>query len=292
MKILLSIIFQVVFFTTAFGQEYEFIGILKFDTTSMISYRLVFTENNGKISGYSITDLQGENETKNRIEGTYNKKTKEFSFVEKEIDYTKSKVSQRDFCYVHFQGKLTLTDKSTLKGKFKGLFKNNAECVNGSLHLAASGKAYERMNKINKKIQKSKKVDVETKEKANLNKMLDSLKMNTLKSEDITSVFFNCADVELELWDAGKEDGDRISVFVDDKIVLNNYEIKNAKKIIKMHMNGNEAIIKIVAQNTGEIAPNTAKIKLRCPDKELDLMTILDKDNTTTLKIVRKNQQE
>ena len=73
--------------------NYEFYGALKLNGNdkTIITYRLVFTEQNGKISGYSVTDLDGAHETKNVISGTYDKSKKQFSFQEKEILYTKSK---------------------------------------------------------------------------------------------------------------------------------------------------------------------------------------------------------
>lgn len=290
MKLLRFFIFISLIVTNSYSQEYEFVGILRFNATSMISYRLVFVENNGKLTGYSITDMQGENETKNRIEGTYDKKTKQFKFEEKEIDYTKSKVDKGNFCYVHFSGKLTLKEKSTIKGKFEGLFKNKTKCINGNLHLSSSGKAYERLNALAKKIQNSKKIDAETKEKINLNKMMDSLKMNILRPDEVTSVFFGEDDVQMEIWDAGKEDGDRISVYVDNKPVLENYEVKNIKKVLKLHLNADNASVRIVALNTGSIAPNTAKVALFSKDKRIELSTILDKNNTTVINIEKRNQ--
>lgn len=292
MRVLLIIIFQFIFCTCVFAQQYELMGVLKFNTTSMISYRLLFTEENGKVVGYSITDLQGENETKNRIEGNYDKKSKIFSFSEKEIEYTKSKVTQADFCYVHFSGKLVLSDKSTLKGKFKGLFKNNATCVNGSLHLVAAAKMSQKIAKTTKKLQKSKRVNTADKEKLDLNRVLDSLKTNLLRSNDITSVYLNSNEVELELWDAGQEDGDKVTVYVNDKILLNNYEIKREKKIIKLSLLTGESVIKIVALNTGTIAPNTAMISIRSNDKTIKLQSHLDKNNFTVVKVVRKNQND
>jgi hypothetical protein len=258
----------------------------------MISYRIVFVENNGKISGYSITDLHGENETKNRIEGTYNKKNNQFVFEEKEIDYTKSKISQIDFCYVHYTGKVTLNDKGTLKGNFNGIFKNGTKCVNGSLNLVASAKASARVSKVNKKIQKSKKVDQATKDRINLNGVLDSLKVNVLNKDEITSVFLNSATADLEIWDAGKEDGDKIAVYVNDKPVLANYTITHEKKVIKLQLGDKEATIKIEALNSGTIPGNTAKFKLIAPGKEVELMTQLDKDSFTTIKVYRRNQGE
>ena len=58
---------------TGYSQvNYEFYGALKLNGNdkTIITYRLVFTELNGKINGYSVTDLDGVHETKNIISGT------------------------------------------------------------------------------------------------------------------------------------------------------------------------------------------------------------------------------
>ena len=45
--------------------NYEFFGAIKLNGNdkTLITYRLVFEENNGKIKGYSVTDLDGSHET-------------------------------------------------------------------------------------------------------------------------------------------------------------------------------------------------------------------------------------
>ena len=50
-------------------KRFEFFGGLKLNGNdkTLITYRLVFELSNNKINGYSITDLGGDNETKNSI---------------------------------------------------------------------------------------------------------------------------------------------------------------------------------------------------------------------------------
>ena len=70
------LLFFIGFNIFAYSQsQYEFFGVLRLygNEKNIISYRLVFNENNGKISGYSITDLDGAHETKNEIFGTFDK---------------------------------------------------------------------------------------------------------------------------------------------------------------------------------------------------------------------------
>jgi len=52
------------------------------DKTIIMGYKIVFTETNGIIEGYSISDINGPNETKANIKGIYNKKSKAFNFTE------------------------------------------------------------------------------------------------------------------------------------------------------------------------------------------------------------------
>jgi hypothetical protein len=54
----------------------------------LLHYIFNFSDFNGVLKGYSITDMGGDNETKNVIKGNYNKKTKAFSFYEDDILYT------------------------------------------------------------------------------------------------------------------------------------------------------------------------------------------------------------
>ena len=163
------------------GQNsYEFFGAIKLNGSekTIITYRIVFEENKGIISGFSVTDLDGSHETKNTIKGTYDKKTKFFSFQEKDILYTKSKYAQSSFCFVNFSGKVKLVDNtSKLEGTFNGLYKNKTKCIDGTITLIGSNKIYNFANRINKKIQESKKVDDATKQKVNPIKAIDSLKL-------------------------------------------------------------------------------------------------------------------
>ena len=254
----------------------------------MISYRLVFTEVNGKIDGYSVTDLQGENETKNKITGTYNSKTRILDFKEKDIEYTKSIVSKNNFCYLHFTGKVTISEKSSIKGKFNGLFKDGKECINGSLELVGSKKAFDRITKINQKFQKSKKIDPVIKENVDLNKTVSSLKVNTLRKNEKTSFFVDSASIQIEIWDNAKEDGDEVSIYVDDKILLKNYKALNEKKYLNVPLDKMITTIRIEANNTGTIGKNTVVFAFSDNKAKIELISDLEKNDITTIRIIKE----
>lgn len=270
--------------------DHEFIGGIKLNDSTVITYLINFSEKDGNVTGYSITDLLGPDETKNIIKGSYDVKTKEFSFKEDDIEYTKSEYLPQDFCYIHFNGKLKISNKSSfIKGRFNGLFKDNQACIDGEIHLVGSEQLYLKLNKLDQKIAKSKRVDSITKTKVSLVKMLDSIKTNSLKEGENTSVFWNSNKLVLEIWDAGKEDGDIVSIYVDGKLVLDKFMISHATKTIEVELRNKLTEIRIEAINIGDIAPNTANIKLFDSNKEIDLFTDLSYRKSTTITVVRRN---
>ena len=276
-----------------FGQaNYEFFGILKLngDSKSMISYRINFEEKNGKIKGYSITDLEGDHETKNVITGTYDAKSKIFNFKENEILYTKSTFSQNSFCFINYVGKIKLVNKnSKLEGDFKGIFKNNSTCINGTLSLIGSDKIYEKLNTMSKKIQNSKKIDQNTKNEVNPVQFMDDLKLNKLTKNQNMSVVWEDKKIKIEIFDAGKEDGDKINLYNGTKLILSNYEITNKKKIIEFEIEKDNLEFTIEAVSEGTIAPNTAKVILVDKNRAFELMTNLSKSEKAKITFIKKD---
>lgn len=287
-KILFFFLFSLNFYSQS---KYEYFGALKLngDDKTIISYRLVFIEDKGKIEGYSLTDLGGNHETKNKISGTYNEKTKNLKFKEEDVLYTKSPLSDDVFCFVNFSGKVKLTDeKNKIDGDFKGFFKNRTKCIDGTLTLIGSKKIYKLLNKINSKIQKSKKVDNVTKVKFNPIHILDSLKVNNLGKDQNLSVFVKSDKIQLEIWDSKIEDGDKIDLFQNGKKIIDNYTVLNKKLVINVKLDSEKNIFRIEAISEGEIKPNTAMIQLIDDDKTYELSTNLKKGEKTSITIIRK----
>lgn len=271
--------------------EHEFLGVLFLnnDQSKMISYRLVFEEKNGKISGYSITDLDGDHETKNIISGVYDKKSNVFSFKEEDILYTKSSYEENSFCYINFEGNLKkIESKSRLEGNFTGTFKNKKKCIDGKLNLLGTAKVYERLSKIDAKIQKSKRMAPEIKEKTQMTKTLDSLKINKLSKDENLNVFWKSAKAKFSIWDSGKEDGDIVTIYHNEKAILNKYKITNSKKVFEVEINEGLNTFKIIAHNEGEIAPNTVNIEIIDNERVFELMSNLKAGESSKITIIKK----
>lgn len=288
-----SLVFFLLSYITSFAQgNYEFFGAIKLNGNdkTLITYRIVFEEKNGKITGYSITDLDGSHETKNTIEGTYDKKQKILTFQEKDILYTKSKFAQSSFCFVNFSGKVKLVDNnSKIDGNFKGLYKNKTKCIDGVVNLVGSSKIYNLASKVNKKIQKSNKIDDQIKIKSNPLAILDSLKINKLSKDQNLNVFWESKRIKIEIFDAGKEDGDIINIYHNGKLILENYKVKNEKKIISIPLDLSiENEFKIFAINEGSILPNTAKIILIDEKRTFELLTSFKKNESASITLIKK----
>jgi hypothetical protein len=294
MKNLTKFIIIVLFISlNAFSQDnFEFFGAIKLNGNdkTLITYRIVFQEKSGIIHGYSITDLDGSHETKNTITGTYDKKKKLLTFQEKDILYTKSKFAQSSFCFVNFSGKVKLVDNnSKIEGNFKGLYKNKTKCIDGVINLVGSTKIYNLASKVNKKIQKSKKIDAQIKIKSNPLAILDSLKINKLSKDQNLNVFWESKKIKIEIFDSGKEDGDVISLFHNGNIILENYKVKNEKKVLSIQLDTsipNE--FKILAINEGTIIPNTAKIILIDEKRTFELLTSFKKNESASITLIKK----
>lgn len=271
--------------------QYEFFGALKLNGNDkeIISYRIVFEENKGVVSGFSITDLGGEHETKNKIVGTYDKKKKWLTFRESTIVYTKSKITRNSFCYVNFSGSVVLAGKNPkLDDKFQGLFPDKSKCIDGTIQMIGAKKIIQTVKRVEKKIKNSKRVDEATKEKYNPIKMMDSLASNTLRAKQNLKVFTKDNTITVEIKDSGVEDGDRINLYINGKVILSDYTVKIAPKVVKITLDQAETDITIEALNEGESAPNTADVILRDSQNEIKTISKLKKGNSTIVTIIKE----
>jgi hypothetical protein len=274
----------------SFSQEnYDFIGVIQLPDNSIISYRVFFTETKGDINGFSVTDLQGNHETKSIISGKFDKENYKLTFEESEIIYTKSDELTSDFCFIHFNGKLKLNNsKALIEGSFEGLYNDGVKCTNGSIKLVGEDALYKKANKLSKKINKTNRIPDSIKSSFSPVKMINNLKMNTLKSNNNINVYTTSENYSIKLWDAGKEDGDKIFLYLNGKILMSKYEVVKQVKEIDIKLVKGVNVLKIVAYNNGLIAPNTAKIVITDGVLKHDLSTNLSKGEFAKITIIRK----
>lgn len=289
-KFLLFFLIWILFPHIGSAQTYTFYGVLKLEGTQqeLIPYKLVFSESNEKINGYSVTDFRGENETENIITGTYNDKTKVLSVKEKDIIYTKSPVSENLFCFVNFHSKIKLTNKKAyINTNFNGLFKNGKKCIDGKVMMIGTGTVFKLLNKVNNKIQKSKKLDDQQKQQYNVYHLFDSLQTQNLSDKQDLTVFVDTDSITFVIWDSDVEDGDEINFYQNGKVILPNYIVQKAKKYLHIKLDKRKNVFKIEALNQGTQGLNTAMVNI-IGDNSVKFLTNLKTGQSTSVTILRK----
>lgn len=270
--------------------ENKYVGFIKLKDTLLIKYRLEFSESNGKISGYSLTDFGGEHETKSKISGDYDQTNHKISFKEVELIYTKSPVSldDFDFCNIHLESSKFKLGSNELSGDFKGRFSDGTQCINGELAMSSVEKVANRVAKFSKKVQKSKRIEDSIKDKMKNLKILDSLNLNVLKKNEVTSVFTKSKVMKFYIYDGGKIDKDVVTILSEGKIVLLNYEISENKKVIEIPIKSKKTTITIISNSVGAIGTNTTVLEIVDDVNNIKTLTSLNKDEKTYIDIFQK----
>lgn len=291
MKILKIFLFLVLTSQFLLGQNNnKYAGFIKIQDTLLIKYKLEFIEDNGTISGFSLTDFGGAHETKSKIVGRYDKESKLLSFKEVEIIYTKSPVSldAYDFCNVNFEPSKFKLGADKLSGDFKGRFSDGKECIDGELAMSSVEKIANRINKFTNRVQKSKRIEDSTKQKVQNLKILDTINLNVLKKGEVTSVIVKSSDVNFLVYDAGQIDDDIVTIKQDGKSILSKYRITDKKKILSVNMNKEKISLTIHSDSEGTIGSNTAIIEIVNGDNTIKTMTNLKKGETTKIDLLQK----
>lgn len=263
---------------------HEYYGFVKLNDSALISYSLEFKLEDNIVKGFSITDLGGPHETKSNISGYYDKNEKHLTFKEYGIIYTKSSFIKEDFCFVNFEGKrVKLGNNTKFSGKFKGLFSNLTECINGEVYLSSRDKVDKRIAKTTKKINRMSSITDSVKAKINPIKLMDTIQMNVLRKDKVLSVFSKTKNVKFVLYDGGQEDGDSISVSLNNKTILDNYETKIDKKSIPIILNQEKTSIILKAESTGTISTNTTVLEIYVDNNKIKALTNLKKGEQTQI---------
>jgi hypothetical protein len=273
------------------AQTLDMVGIAVISKTEMVPYKLIFDEKNGKISGYSISDFNGANETKSTIVGTFNKKNKTFSFEETSIVSTKSKVSKSEFCLLKMDGKfIKKAGKEIVQGAFTSNNSNKEiECVSGNLLLTPSKNVYELMAKFAGKVDTSKVKDAGAKQMLNeVNSYKDVGDVIELKAGDSPSFKWRSDTIRIAIWDENMEDGDQISISKGDEVIASAYSITNKKKIFSYVIaKGSKTKFTIKAINEGMYPPNTVKIMLIDRKESSLLLSKLNTGQSASFNIIK-----
>ena len=275
MKKILIIIF--LFFQSQLNAE-EYVGSIILSDSTTYTFELNLIINKENITGYSLTNYGTNSETKSSIEGTFDKTKNEYEIIEKQIIYTKSKESIKNFCHL----RIDLSEKGSykskrLEGEFIGYFDNNKKCAEGKIILIKKEKLKKIEKKINKKIQKSLN-----------NKLEHNNKKITLMKDDKFYIESSKKYVSIRVWDPNQEDNDMILMKFNDDLILENYSTKNKPKKRRVKLSKGRNTLLISAINEGDNPPNTSAIELKVDSQIYHVETKLEIKNDIIIFIDRK----
>ncbi|MFN8282102.1 MAG: hypothetical protein U0U67_02755 [Chitinophagales bacterium] len=103
----------------------------------------------------------------------------------------------------------------------------------------------------------------------------------------LDTVFVTNDTVELIIWDNLKEDGDVVSIYLNEEKLISNYTLKHVKKRIPFVCKTDISEIILFAQNLGSEPPNTASVSIVQKNKvlkELILKSDLNKSESIIIK--------
>ena len=270
-------------YTLVFSQRTEnYSGIITLENGTPLMFEMEFIQDKGIVNGFSITGKGTPDETKSDISGIFNKNTKTYKLKETQVLSTNSEADLNTFCYIHIE--ITEVGKLSLKryeGKFTGYFTNGDKCASGKIILMEKEKLEKKVEKIKKKVEKKIEKKKKKEEKINV--------MSTKVLKDGDDMLIKCYSdkITIYIWDANQEDGDKISLVVNDQYLLKDFTTKRKRKKIKYKLKKGENIIEITAVNLGSNPPNTSRIEIVDSKTKYPIITQLELNKTAVIKIVK-----
>ncbi|MBC9931682.1 hypothetical protein [Chitinophaga qingshengii] len=101
------------------------------------------------------------------------------------------------------------------------------------------------------------------------------------KDDWVTTIKVKQKEITLELWDAQTEDGDSISLRLNEKWIVTGFPVKKQIQELKITLQPGENRLQFMADNLGRIPPNTAALRLLFDkiSRRVDISTDMKRNN-------------
>ncbi|MGN7822201.1 hypothetical protein ACTJJB_18860 [Chitinophaga sp. 22536] len=101
------------------------------------------------------------------------------------------------------------------------------------------------------------------------------------KDQWVTTIKVKQQEITLELWDAQTEDGDSISLRLNEKWIVSGFPVKKQIQELKITLQPGENRLQFMADNLGRIPPNTASLRILFDkmSRRVDLSTDMKRNN-------------
>jgi hypothetical protein len=115
-----------------------------------------------------------------------------------------------------------------------------------------------------------------------------------VRQNEVVKVFtLSDKDVTVKLYDNGEIDGDTISVYLDNNLVLASKRLTAQPLVVKLRLDedNNEHELTMVAENLGSIPPNTSLMVVEAGEQRFDVrITSTEQKNAVVRFLYRKPQ--
>jgi len=111
---------------------------------------------------------------------------------------------------------------------------------------------------------------------SNIGKKFPTIAPRVLKERDnevVRTLTVHTNEVTLNIYDDGAIDHDTVSVFVDNKLMIDHAMLTDRPLVLKLHLDETSDYheVVMVAENLGEIPPNTSLMIVKAGDKEYEV---------------------
>ena len=93
--------------------------------------------------------------------------------------------------------------------------------------------------------------------------------------------------VIIKVWDLNLEDGDRISLYINNENILKDYQLLNKKHKLKASLKDRVNMFILHAENMGKTPPNTAAVSIKDGNKSHNLVLKSNMKKSAALEIIR-----
>ncbi len=117
---------------------------------------------------------------------------------------------------------------------------------------------------------------------------IETLTRNINAKNENLNIYTRDQKVKLIIYDAGKEDGDQVNLFIDDVPVLENYTVLHDKKTIEIPIKKAQTVIRVEAVSEGTSSPNTVRLEVVDTRNFVRTITNLKEGEKAQMTLVKK----
>jgi hypothetical protein len=109
--------------------------------------------------------------------------------------------------------------------------------------------------------------------------------LTTRTNELVKTIIVNTPDVELNIYDDGTIDNDTVSVYFDNKAIVSNARLTDQAIVVKLHLDesSNTHEVVMVAENLGDIPPNTSLMVVKTGEKVYEVRIVSDEQKNAVV---------